>query len=93
MSTKWGKELHLKIIVIKPKVSVFRIPFVTVIYAPQVLEQVLRLSTKWGKELHLKIIVTNPKDSMFLIPFVTLKLRPRSILKMSGLKCLVTFSQ
>ena len=50
MSTKWGRDLHLKIIVTNPKVSVFRIPFVTVIYAPQVLEHEYKLGQGFALE-------------------------------------------
>ena len=54
MSTKWGNDLHLKIIGKKPKVSVFRIPLVTVIYAPQVLEQIEKYEYQMGQGFALE---------------------------------------
>ena len=53
MSTKWGKDLNLKITVTNPEDSVFRIPLVIVINAPQVLEQNAKHENKMGQGFEL----------------------------------------
>ena len=54
MSQNGAKVLHLKIIVRNPKDSVFRIPSVIVIYAPQVLEQNAKDEYKMGQGFELE---------------------------------------